>query len=316
MTLDRFVADRADQWTELEGLVRAAGSRPERLGPANVRRLGALYRAAAADLAAARRRWPTEPAVARLDDLVGRARIVVYGRSTRRDSFVAFFTRRYWTRVRDARAAIAIAALLLFAPMAAAASWGHSDPQLATRIVPDTLAGDDDEVGIGPLAADQKAGLSAEIMTNNIRVTFLTLAGGITGGVITALVLVYNGLIIGALGGALLLVGSGPAFLELVAPHGVLELSCIAVCGGAGLGIGGALVSPGDRRRAAAVADAARAATELALGTAPWLVVAGLVEGFVTPERIGVVTAVVVGTAIAAVYWTLVALRAERASSS
>lgn len=316
MTVDRFVADRADQWTELEGLVRAAGSRPERLGATRVRRLGELYRAAAADLAAARRRWPTEPAVARLDDLVGRARIAVYGRSTRRDSFVAFFSRRYWTRVRDARAALLISALLLFAPMAAATLWGHSDPQMATRIVPGALRGESDEVGIGSLEPGEKATFSAEIMTNNIRVTFLTLAGGVTGGVVTALTLVYNGLLIGALGGALLLVGSGPVFLELVAPHGVLELSCIVVSGAAGLGMGAALVAPGDRRRTAALADAARVATELALGTAPWLVVAGLVEGFVTPEQIGLWPALVVGIALGAVYWLLVVLRAERAPSA
>ena len=44
------------------------------------------------------------------------------------------------------------------------------------------------------------------------------------------------------------------------------------------------------------------------LGTAPWLVVAGLVEGFVTPAGIGLTGALAVGFALAAVYWTLVVI--------
>lgn len=316
MTVDRFASERSSEWSELDSLLRAAKARPERLGADSVRRLGALYRAAAADLATARRRWPGDPAVLRLEDLVGRARIAVYGRSTRRDSVRSFFSQRYWTRVREAPLALALSALLLFVPMALAAVWAHEDPLVATRIVPSSLASGDDEAGIGPLAPNEKASFSAGIMTNNIRVTFLALAGGVTAGVVTGLALIFNGLVIGALGGALLLVGSGPKFLELVAPHGVLELSCIVVAGAAGLRIGAAVIAPGDRPRTAAIVDAARAATELALGTAPWLVVAGIIEGFVTPEEVGLGPALVVGVAFGAIYWALVLLRGERATSA
>jgi hypothetical protein len=45
------------------------------------------------------------------------------------------------------------------------------------------------------------------------------------------------------------------------------------------------------------------------LGTMPWLVLAGVVEGFVTPRRIGVPAALAVGIALAAVYWGLVLWR-------
>src|SRR5262245_40178207 len=96
---ERFAAERGAAWEELEACLGRAGDRPGRLGRDGGRRLGTLYRAAAADLAFARRRFPGEPLVARLEALVLRARATVYARSGRRASAVAFFTRMYWQRL-------------------------------------------------------------------------------------------------------------------------------------------------------------------------------------------------------------------------
>jgi hypothetical protein len=98
---ERFAAERGPAWEELEAALRRAGDRPERLGRDGVRRLGTLYRAAAADLAFARRRFPGDPLVGRLEALVLRARATVYARSGRRASLVAFFTRGYWRRLAE-----------------------------------------------------------------------------------------------------------------------------------------------------------------------------------------------------------------------
>jgi hypothetical protein len=78
VNLERFVAERQARWLELDALVRRAGHRASNLAPADVRRLGALYRATTADLALARRRFPGESVVSRLDDLVRRSRALVY----------------------------------------------------------------------------------------------------------------------------------------------------------------------------------------------------------------------------------------------
>src|SRR3954453_2949639 len=75
--MERFQSERGADWAELDAALRAAGDKPERLGASGVRRLGALYRAAAADLAYARRAFPGDPAVAHLEALVLRARAVV-----------------------------------------------------------------------------------------------------------------------------------------------------------------------------------------------------------------------------------------------
>src|SRR3989442_14081604 len=96
MTLESSTRQRAAGWDELEPLVQRARRRPQRLGPDGVRRLGASYRAAAADLALARRRWTGDPVTVRLEDLVSRARHLVYASERRGGAGRAFLVTRYW----------------------------------------------------------------------------------------------------------------------------------------------------------------------------------------------------------------------------
>jgi uncharacterized membrane protein SpoIIM required for sporulation len=86
----------------------------------------------------------------------------------------------------------------------------------------------------------------------------------------------------------------------------VLELSCIVVAGAAGLRFGWALVEPGRKTRRDALAAEARQSVQIVLGTAPWLVVAGLVEGFLTPSGLGLPVVLAVGFGLGALYWGLV----------
>ena len=274
-----------------------------------MRRLGALYRGAAADLAVARRRFPAEQTVPALEDLVGRAHTVVYGAAVRRESAVDFLLHGYWRRVRERPALLAIAALLLFGPMLVAGLWAWDDPASAGAMLPATseAAGRPRPEGSSlDLATGERAAMSAEIFTNNIRVTLGAVAGGITFGLLTAGILMFNGVLIGVVTGLGTAAGNGSVLVELIIPHGVLELSCIVVAGAAGLRMGWALVDPGRRPRGQALATEARAAVELVLGTAVWLVVAGLVEGLVTPLGIGPGPALAVGFGLAAIYWARV----------
>lgn len=310
MNLDAFLDERRAAWEELDRATRAGAGRPERLGADGVRRLGQLYRAAAADLALLRRTHGSDSAVRRLEDLVGRARLAVYDTEPRRGSLVSFLSRGYWRRVRERPVLLAIAWGLLLVSGALGALWAVHDPAAAVGVVPRGLQGvAEPHSGIPRIGGAQATAVSSQIFTNNIRVTFLSFAAGITAGIGTAILLLYNGLLLGVVGGLGFGLGSGGQFVQLVAPHGVLELSCIAVGASAGLRIGWALVSPGVLPRRVALGREARRAVEVVIGTIPWLILAGLVEGFVTPRRIGVVPALGLGFGLAAVYWALVAWR-------
>jgi len=312
MTLDHFLHDRAGAWRELETLVGRGGRRPHRLGAEGVLRLGELYRGATADLALARRRWPGDPVVQRLDELVARSRHLVYAAPSRRFSPLEFLASGYWRLVAERPVLLAVSALLLFAPASLGASWALDDPGAAGGLVPleyrqvaePRTEGTD--LGFSP---DEQAGFATEIFTNNIRVSFLAFAGGITGGVLTAAVLLFNGVLLGTVGGLAWEAGNGKYFVELVSAHGVLELSCIVVAGMAGLRLGWAIVDPGRLPRLTALRHEARRAVLIALGTAPWLVLAGLVEGFLTPTGLGLAQALAIGVTLGAVYWALVIWR-------
>lgn len=309
MNLDRFLREREPEWSELDQLVeKARGGRPERLGSEGVRRMGALYRAVTADLAWARRGVPGDPVVARLEGLVGRSRLLVYNAEPGRGSVKSFFGTGYWQRVRERPAPLILSALLLFGPAAISFVWGFQDPGAASGVVPGALRSVTEErTGSNDLglSTGESAAFSSQIFTNNIRVTILSFAAGILLCLGTAFVLLYNGVIFGAIGGMAFGAGNGDRFLALVTPHGVLELSCIVVAAAAGLRMGWAIVAPGTRTRLAALTAEATRSMEIVLGTAPWLVLAGIVEGFVTPSGLGVPAALAVGFGIGSVYWAL-----------
>jgi hypothetical protein len=149
--LDRFVEERQPGWSGLEVLLREAGAKPERLGPQPLRRLGGLYRAAAADLAFARRAYPHDPVTRRLERLVVEARQAVYADTGARRSLWWFLTTGYWRRVLERPWALGAALVLLFGPLALAAVWAIDEPAAAVGVVPSQFQGAA-EPGGGPSA--------------------------------------------------------------------------------------------------------------------------------------------------------------------
>ncbi|MEA2171217.1 MAG: hypothetical protein QOF76_4517 [Solirubrobacteraceae bacterium] len=305
MRRGRFVEERSGEWTELEDLLVRSNGRPERLGPDAVRRAGALYRAASADLGLARRAFPADPVTARLQALVVRGRQAVYADEPRRASVVEFLTRTYFRRIRERPGLLLLSIALITVPTVLAWIWGAHDPAAAIGVIPGRFARHGHPVA-GTLTSTDQAGFAGEIFTNNIRVTFMAVAAGVTLGIGTAALAIYNGTFLGALGGVSFHDGTGDRFVSLVIGHGVLELSCIAVGTLAGLRLGWSIVEPGRRTRLESLRAEARPAIELVLGTMPWLVLAGLVEGFFTGSAPALVPAVILGVSLGAVFWALV----------
>jgi uncharacterized membrane protein SpoIIM required for sporulation len=204
----------------------------------------------------------------------------------------------------------------LFAPAVLAGTWAWRDPGAASGLVPSQYQSvteprpSDTDLGV---SVSNQAALASQIFTNNITVTMLAFGGGILLGLGTILVLLQNGVMLGAVAGLSIGAGNGTPFFELVTAHGVLELSCICVAAAAGLRIGWAIVDPGYRRRGEALRTETRAAVEMLLGTAPWLVVAGLVEGFVTPAGFSLPIVVTIGLGLGTIYWGLVLWRGRPA---
>jgi uncharacterized membrane protein SpoIIM required for sporulation len=316
LNVDRFISRRDGDWRELDELLRTGrGGRRGRLGrrprrdAAGVLRLGALYRGAAADLALARRGHPGDPIVLRLESLVARARQAVYAEEPGRESLRAFFGRTYWVRVRERPGPLLLAIALLVVPALLAGAWALQDTGAAVGLVPGQFRGAVQPVGDTGMTASQTAGFSGAVMTNNIQVTFLSFAAGILCGLGTAVVVAYNGATLGAVAGGAIANGNGSAFAQFVTAHGVIELSCIVVAAAAGMRMGYALVAPGPRTRMLALAEEARTSIAIVLGTIPWVILAGVIEGFVTRAGVGLVPGIALGVGVGALYWGLVLVR-------
>lgn len=277
-----------DRWLRLEELLRRPRRGRLRLTPDEAAELARLYRLAASDLAVARRTQPDTGTARYLNDLVMRAHSRLYARQRAPLSGVwAFLGERFPALVREHRRLFALATALFFLGTIigfVAVMW---DPNLSEALVPESMREHLAHPLDGELApGSESAALSTQIFLNNIQVGMLAFGLGLTFGLGTTYVLILNGLMLGALAAVYRQAAMDIPFWATILPHGVIELTAIFLSGAAGFILSGALIKPGNLPRRQALAKAAPAAVGLMLGTIPMYIVAGLIEGFITPRGI------------------------------
>ena len=309
MKLDRFLAERTSDWNELEELLERGGPGANRLTAPELLRLGSLYRASASDLAVARRYFTGTPGTLRLQGLVTRAYGVVYGRVQREDTFFGFFSRSVWRRIYECLPWVRLAIFVLLAGLLFGTIWALNEPSSASSLLPGLHVSSHSKGGFYGLPLSGRGGLAIEIFTNNILVSCMCMLGGFSCGILTTYMLLYNGAIIGILGTLEWRVGGFDSFVRLVVPHGLLELSCVSLAGGAGYVIARALIDPGKKRRRDALAAMSPQLGACTFGFITFLVAAGLTEGFITPWYLPTIPAVALGAGLACAFWAAVIWR-------
>jgi uncharacterized membrane protein SpoIIM required for sporulation len=142
-----------------------------------------------------------------------------------------------------------------------------------------------------------------------VRVAFNAFALGITAGIGTCFILLVNALMLGGMMALFANHGLGGEFVVCIMPHGILEIMAVLIAAAAGLRLGLSLAIPGRLTRGASLRAGGREALSLVLGTIPMFVVAGTIEGFVTPSHMpdGIKVAIGVVAATAAVLYLLLA---------
>jgi uncharacterized membrane protein SpoIIM required for sporulation len=287
----RFVDSGRPRWGELEELLaRTDGTGLRHLNAAELDALALGYRAATSDLAMARARGYDAGTIGYLNRLVARAHARVYAGTNAGgwSKALALFTTSFPREVRRSWAAIALCVLLSLVTGTIAYVATSADPANAYAFVPPaavpSVSGSlhDTNFGFDRIYAPA---MSALIIANNIKVAAIAFAGGITAGIVTLLIIASNGLDLGTVAALFAHNGYGTDLWATIAPHGVIELTAIQIAGGAGLVLAAAYVRPGRMRRADALAVNGARAVVLMLGVAGMLVVAGLIEGFVSPQR-------------------------------
>ena len=290
-----IVASGTPRWSSFaKQLDRAQRSGLKSLGEDGVRDFVAEYRDLAADLArlqtAARGREREE--VFYLSRLMAGAHNLLYrGRSLTFKDVWRTFAVDAPREVRRSLGPIALAAGLLFGPAAIAYTAVVRDPGVARVFIPTAMLDRAEDgvrrakTGRGYISDPElfRPVMATSIIANNVQVTFAAFAMGIAFGIGTVIVLVTNGVSLGGVFGLYASKGIASLLVKFVAPHGVLELSAICIAGGAGFLLAAGLLVPGNRPRSEALRANARRAIRLVAASTVLLLIAGTLEGFVSP---------------------------------
>ena len=291
--LPRFLASERPVWAELEESLAKLESDPgRRLDLDAARRFHYLYQRAAADLARVQT-FAAEPETRRyLEALVLRAYGEIHETRQRSESFrpwhwlVRTFPRTFRRHLPAFGLSVAVTvAGCLFGGIAVGVDPDSKDVLMpfsqllespARRVAREESATSDRLAG-------RKATFSAFLMQNNIRVSILTLAFGMTWGLGTLLVLFTNGVTLGAVAADYMLAGQTRFLLGWLLPHGVIEIPAVLLAGQAGFVLARALLGRGDRLPLGArLRRVGPDVATLIAGIALMLVWAGLVEAFLS----------------------------------
>jgi uncharacterized membrane protein SpoIIM required for sporulation len=290
MQANQFYQSRQADWKKLTDLLDRSQRGMNKLTPEEVNNLSRLYRAATSDLALAQRDFPHERVTIYLNQLVARAHAVIYrSEPLATNRLIRFVTTGFPRTFRESLPFFLVAALFLILPALASGFWTAQQPEAAIWLLPPQAQRlipmiERQELWTN-IAVNERPYASAFIMRNNIQVSILAFGSGILAGVVTLWLMIFNGLLLGGITGLTIYYDVGFELWTFVIGHGVIELSVIFIAGGSGLMLGWALLQPGLLRRRDALTLAAQKAVWLIIGCIPLLVIAGLIEGFISPAE-------------------------------
>ena len=289
--LARFVQTETEYWEELNSALNKLAAEPLRRMPLKeIQRLHYLYERCSADLVRIDA-FSAEPALRDyLESLVSRAYSEIHEtRAAARiqwKSAILAFPRAFRRHMRAFQLSLAVTLL------GCAFGWFalHRDPQVkavlmpfaglldspAERVAREESASRDRLKGV-------KGTFAAQLMTNNIRVTLLAMATGITYGAGTLILLFYNGVILGVVAADYIAGGQGVFLAGWLLPHGSIEIPAILLGGQAGFILAAALIGWGESTpRAQRFRAISGDLFAIAAGAAVMLVWAGLMEAFIS----------------------------------
>lgn len=288
----QFRQEREQSWRELDDLVGRMESRsPSALEPAELMRLPSLYRAALSSLSVARAISLDRSLLAYLENLSNRAYFQIYGPRARLSAVLWGFFDVAWPGAVRALARPILLSLAVLTLSALAGFWLTSaDSEWYYTLVSGDLAGGRSPASSteslraaiydgADIQGDWLTAFSSYLFVNNARVGLLCFALGFALGVPTLLLLVQNGMMLGAFVALYASRGLGFEFGGWLIIHGSTELLAIALCGGAGLAIADGLLFPGQKTRLQSLAEKGRLAGLVVLGAVLMLAVAGVLEG-------------------------------------
>lgn len=285
----RFRAAHDADWQRLETLVTRIEKRSiSALSDDDLLALPVLYRTALSSLSIARETSLDRALVAYLEQLCTRAYFQLYGVPTSavrqlRD----FFVRAWPIAVRSLWRETLVSLLLTVAGAVVGYLLVRGNPGWFFGLVGESMAGGrDPSASVETLRAtlyakhdDMLTIFAAHLFTHNAQIAIFSFALGFAFAVPTALLIAYNGLMLGAFMAVFVPKGLGFGFTGWILIHGTTELFAIILSGAAGFRIGTAIAFPGHATRGDAAVQAGKTGATVMGGAVVMLLVAGLLEG-------------------------------------
>ncbi|APH03999.1 stage II sporulation protein M [Bacillus weihaiensis] len=288
MNSRQFIRQHREDWNELEKSISHLQKRRKKLAAREINQFNRLYQKTSQHLSYCQTYFPQDEVTPYLNGLVSKAHNLLYKDQTSSFKQIReFFSTTFIGLFLEQWKFIFIAMILFTVGFIGSYFSVLNDPLNLYTILPSEIAQGVDPKNIGQQDGNVDSPLmSASIMTNNIKVAILAFAGGITFGLLTVYVLIYNGIIIGALAALFWQQGKAYDFWAYIVPHGMIELTAIFIAGGAGLLMGYKLFVPGHYSRLYQLKHQAKRSVQLLLGTIPLFIIAGIIEGYITPAPI------------------------------
>jgi uncharacterized membrane protein SpoIIM required for sporulation len=298
--VDAFVLAHRPTWDRLEQLVK----RRRNLTGAEVDELVDLYQRVSTHLSMVRTASGDSVLVGRLSGLVAQARSAVTGaHAPLWREFVRFWTVSFPVVAYRAGRWWLTTAIIFFVVAAVIGIWVAGSPEVRATIgTPSEIRELIDNDFAAYYSENPAGSFATQVFVNNLWVSVQCLAFAILLGIPIPYILFQNAANLGVVGGLMFGAGKGDIFLGLLTPHGLLELTAVFLAAAAGMRLGWMVISPGNRPRGQVLAEQGRAIGAVAGGLAAMLLVAGLIEAFVTPSPLPTAARIAIGVAAEIVF--------------
>ena len=292
-----FISRNKQDWAELQGLLQRARRSTSHLSPEELSRLDVLYRRTTVHLAQVATRTRDRRLIKQLNDLTAAAHSVIYlpprqpiWKGAWRfvyEGFARAIARTWQFQVASVGLTLLGAALAYHA--------ASNDALAAYALLP---AGDVRMPGSTPeqlleilrSGRDQEGGekffFASFLFSHNLKVGLLAMGLGVLAAIPTVLLLLYNGMMLGAFAVLHHNAGIHAEFWAWILPHGVTEIGAIILCGGVGLLLGSAVVRPGLLSRTESLRRAGVEAAQICIGIAGMLCFAAWIESYLRQSHL------------------------------
>lgn len=264
------------------------------------------------DLSYAKTFYPNSKLVPFLSNLTAKLHTSVYGNKKEKKSrFLDFWRYEVPLAVQACHKELLYSLIIFLASIGVGIFSTIQEGSFVNQILGDgyvnmTLENIENDDPMAVYKSMDEGGMFLGITTNNVRVSFLAYVLGIFGSILTGLLLLYNGVMVGAFITFFYNKGLFWISFSTIFIHGALELSAIVIAGGAGLALGNSLLFPKTYKRTTSLLAGARRSLKVIIGLVPVFIVAGALESFVTRHYLemgGIVRTLIIVLSFAFIIW-------------